>query len=402
MIRVPSRIRIGRLAVALVLFLVLVGCVESMLAGEPDGSANTSNAAKNLARIICGTQIECITPDGAVLRASGASSQDPAGAALIREDQTIGRALPRGETIVILTLPRISLLDRFNFLNENATTRGDVTLSVSNYWLPARSSQWNEVGSAVSFSEKRIVNISIPGIEAKYVRLSFRVQKEGRITALGLYGNETLKSFALRQAKISSATQDIQRAGLNDSNSINFNFANLYARARVVYVSSGSLSSAARMIDDDASTCFRFSPTDPHPTAIVELAGSPQLHRAGAIYKMQSGRLDIYLTNQFPSNPDKLDRLKPIASVTDVAGSGRAAVNFDIQKARYLALRWTPDPRVVRPNGFEVAEIGGFGVVPLSGLQVSEAPIFYVENTQMVANEPVDPPVLPAVPPVSP
>ena len=57
---------------------------------------------------------------------------------------------------------------------------------------------------------------------------------------------------------------------------LNFNFANLYAKARIVFVSSGAEEYAKRMIDDDVITAFQFAPTDPHPTLIVELASSHQ------------------------------------------------------------------------------------------------------------------------------
>ncbi len=397
MIRLPSRIHIGRLAVAFVAAVVLVGFVESVLADETSHPVGSSNEAKNLARMICGAQIECITPNGTVTRASSRLSQDAATAALIMEDQTVSRALEQGETTYILTLPRISLLNRFSFRNENADARGDVTISVSDYRLPARSSRWNEAAPAISFSGQRVFNLSLPGIEAKYVRLSFRVEKEGRIAALGLYGTETLERFGARQGEISDTTNDVRSVRLKHP--INFNFANLYARAEVVYVSSGPIPGAARMIDDDGSTWFSFSAADPHPTVIVELAGSPRLNRASAVYKMQSGRLDIYLLDNFPAHPGNLGDLTPIASITDVNANGKAAADFDVRTARYVALRWTPDRQHNLQNGFEVAEIGAFGIVPLAVLQVSEAPIVYVENTQVGVIGPTDPP---AVPPVSP
>jgi len=397
MIRLPSRIHIGRLAVAFIASIVVVGLVESMLAGDSGSVFGTNNDAKNLARMICGAQIECVNPNGAMTRASQRMIQDPATAALIMEDQTVSRSLGNGETIFIVTLPRISVLNRFAFLNENAAARGQVQVSVSNYRLSPKSSQWNEVSPGVSFNGKRIVDLFIPGVEAKYVRLSFRVEKEGRIAAIGLYGSETLERFGVQQAQIIEAKGGFRSVRLKDS--INFNFANLYAKARIVYVSSGDLPRARRMIDDDTATTFRFSPNDPHPTVIVELAGSEQLHRASTIYKMQPGRLDVYLLNEFPSDPKNLGHLTPIASVKDAAANGKAAADFEVQDARYVALRWTPDDQTSIGDGFEVAEIGAFGGVPLSLLQVSDAPVLYADNLDTAVTVPPNPPVLPVVTP---
>jgi hypothetical protein len=194
---------------------------------------------------------------------------------------------------------------------------------------------------------------------------------------------------------------------LNFEDVVNFNFANLYARAHVVFVSSGSPFAATRMIDDDTVTSFHFSKTDPHPTVIVELSDREQLHRISALYKMQAGQLDVYLTDELPHD---LDNLTPIATVTD-PGNGKAAVNFNSHGARYVALRWTPDGTRSHDDNFELAEIKAFGNVPLSILHTTEVPL-YASN---LASKPApgeggpdfsnrlgtlaDPPVVPVVSP---
>src|SRR5437773_917352 len=91
------------------------------------------------------------------------------------------------ETILLVTL---------------AASRGELKISVSNYRLPASSSKWTEVEGVIPFARKRLFNLSMLGVEAKYVRLSFRVEKEGRIAALGLYGEQSLRGFAEKQGRI--------------------------------------------------------------------------------------------------------------------------------------------------------------------------------------------------------
>jgi hypothetical protein len=210
------------------------------------------------------------------------------------------------------------------------------------------------------------------GVEAKYVRLSFHVEKEGRIAALGLYGQKSLRNYAEKQGRVIQVKNSATT--LNLENIVNFNFANLYARAHVVFVSSGSPFAAERMIDDDTVTSFHFSKTDPHPTVIVELADREELHRISALYKLQAGRLDVYLTDKLPDNPTNLGDLTPIATITD-PGNGKAAINFNPHGARYVALQWTPDLQNGH-DGFELAEVNAFGDVPLSILHTSELPLY--------------------------
>ena len=100
------------------------------------------------------------------------------------------------------------------------------------------------------------------------------------------------------------------------------------------------------MIDDDNETGFRFANSDPQPTVIVELAATERLNRVSALYNMRApGRLDVFLLEDLSDAAKDLTKQKPVASVTDDQGEGKAAVDFDPHGARYVALRWTPADR---------------------------------------------------------
>ena len=376
MTRFPLSSICARRVAALFVVAVFTAVLSGTSLGQP--AAPESNAAKNLARMNCGAKIQCITPDGRTSTVANATAKNESAAALIMDDDTLSCPLQEGETTFIISLAHTSMLDRFKFVNENAAARGELKIAVSYYHLPANSPKWVEVDGSIAFTKKRLFNLSMVGVEARYVKLSFNVEKRGRIAALGLYGAETLQRFAQRQHNISWVSQTVASKATSPrpEDRLNFNFANLYAKARVVYVSSGIAPAARRMIDDDTETGFRFSSSDPHPTVIVELAESERLNRVSARYQMAAGRMDVYLLNELAAEPGDLGVLKPVASVTDHDADGKAAVDFHPQGARYLALRWTPE------NGnadrtFEVAEINAFGDVPLAMLTLNEAPDLY-------------------------
>ncbi|MEY2564280.1 MAG: hypothetical protein QOH88_2473 [Verrucomicrobiota bacterium] len=397
-------IKFGRqTATILITLLFCSGLNQSTLAGEgaplvsneaPAGT-DDSNAAKNLARMNCGAKIEWVAPDGRIAEVPNANDKDASVSALIMDDDTLSYPLPAGDTTFIITLPRTSLLDRFTFLNENAAAEGQMKIFVSNYRLPAESSKWTDVNGTVPFTHKRLFNLSLVGVEARYVKLSFHVEKGGRIAALGLYGAESLQKFAARSRGITRVSNRTATRRIEDM--LNFNFANLYAKARVVYVSSGLEESARRMIDDDTVTAFQFAPSDPHPTAIVELAETERLHRVSALFKMQPGRLDVYLLKQLASDPGDLSGARPIATAGDTNASGKAAVEFDPQGARYVGLRWTPLDANATRSGFEVAEIHAFGDMPLSMLNTYEVPEVYASNATALSlpGAPVSTPLVP-------
>ena len=359
--------------------LAFAVALQTASASDTAAQDETTNIAKNLARMNCGAKIQCILPDGRPAPLVSADDSNRGATALIMDDDTLSVPLTEGQTTFIITLPTTSLVDRFSFVNENATARGKLKIAVSNYNLPATSPKWTEVDGDIPFTNKRLFNVSMMGVEARYVKLSFNVEKGGRIAALGLYGDETLQRFAQRQSQLGVvANNSAVSRRLEDR--LNFNFANLYAEARVVYVSSGPAPSARRMIDDDSETGFRFSPSDPHPTVIVELNESERLNRVSALYEMASGRMDVYLLDKLNQDPGNLGGAKPVASVTDDSGDGKAAVDFDPQGARYVALRWTPDGARRGGQPFEVAEINAFGDVALAMLQMFEAPDLFATN----------------------
>jgi hypothetical protein len=362
---------------ALVFFVALI---QPGFAGE-SAPADEGNAAKNIARMNCGAKIDCITPDGRLAAVPSASENNSSATALIMDDDTLSCPLQEGETTFIISFPRTSLLDRFTFVNENAAAQGEMRIAVSNFRLPADSPKWTEVSGKTEFTSKRLFNLSMVGVEARYVKLSFRVAKGGRIASLGLFGGVSLEKYADRQHGMARVTNRITTHRIEDT--LNFNFANLYAKGRIAFVSSGAPEAAQTMIDDDTMSAFHFASSDPQPTVIVELATSERLRRVSALYKMQAGQLDFYLLNKLGENPADLSGGKYIASAADRNADGKAAVNFDPQGARYVALRWTP----ARPDdhhGFEVAEINAFGDMPLAMLSTSEVPDVYASNSSAI------------------
>jgi hypothetical protein len=385
----------------IVAFSVLAVALNSAFAGESTTDAKTasydsydfSNPAKNLARMNCGATIEVIGPDG---RTVSVTKTDSTASALLLDDDTLNYPLAEGDTTFVLSLSRTSTLDRFMFVNENAAATGEMKIAVSNYRLPVRSRKWNEVNGSTSFTGKRLVDLSLLGTEARFVKLSFHVTRVGTIAAVGLYGEQSLQKFAARQRGVIRVTNSAATRRLEDM--LNFNFANLYARARIVFISSGMEEYARRMIDDNVVTAFQFAPADPHPTVIVELADRERLHRVSAVYKMEKGRLDVFLLQDLGDNPGVLSGATPVASVTDTDGGGKAAVDFDPHGARFVALRWTPaDPKA--PHGFEVAEVSAFGEMPLSMLSTQELPDVYADNSVGLMSPPIvtQAPTLPVV-----
>ena len=166
---------------ALVLLAIFAFQATELIQAADALPATNSSAAAG--RMNCGAHIECVTPDGQPGRISRVPAQDPSAAALIMEDDTVTCVLQEGETNFVIELPTVAVPDRFTFLNENGKARGELKISVSNQRLAPNSAEWKEVEGVIPFVHKRLFGVSLLGIEAKYVRLSFRVEKQVSMAA---------------------------------------------------------------------------------------------------------------------------------------------------------------------------------------------------------------------------
>lgn len=343
-------------------------------------SNEPSHDALDLARLIPGAQIECTTPDGRVEVLKPNESSQSSAAKL--RDETLSCPLQEGVTTFVIKLASASLLDRFTFVNENASAAGELRIAVSNAQLPADSAKWLAVDGSVVFSHKRLFKLSMLGVEARYVKLSFNVANGGRISDIGLYGGQAidrqLRSEDVDQqfgwvSEAPRKTHDKKR-----EHTLDFDFASTRAKGRVVYISSGQKPTAARMIDDNNETGHFFTTTDQRPTAIVELAGTENIHRVTALYRAQTrGRFDVYLLEENKKELTDFSHRRPIASVLTKDDEDKTAVEFNPAGARYVAIRFTPLQAQANDRPFEMVEISAYGDMPMAMLDLMEAPNVY-------------------------
>src|SRR5205807_572250 len=135
-----------------------------------------SQANKNL-------QIEYIAPDGQL---SSLKAEQPAAhetTASFVDRNTVSCVLRQGETTFIIELPKNAPRDRFTFLNENAEACGELRIAVSDSPLPADSPKWTQVEGIVPFAHKRLFKLSMLGVDTKFVRLSFKVERQRQDSA---------------------------------------------------------------------------------------------------------------------------------------------------------------------------------------------------------------------------
>src|SRR5436305_2903253 len=245
--------------------------------------AQAPNYPQNLARIDLGAQIESDVP-------SDASSSVP----FLSGDPASVYALRPGTTRLLISLAKIENIDSVAFLNDEA--KGAVTIATSSAKLSPESPQWHEARQEELSSG--LISARIGPAEAKYVRLTFNVRNPGRIANLRIYSAAAVSDFTMPRArKIAAANSADARAKAN------YNLADLHAKARTIFVSSGDdLKLAYNMIDGQPGTAYGFAASDAAPAAIIDLGRSVSVNRISTSSTPGSAVVRFYVLDTFPAN----------------------------------------------------------------------------------------------------
>ena len=332
---------------------------------------------ENLARYHFGAAVRATPQPDSITKlqlSSNGIDQNTSAAALLCDDPTTGYQIPAGVSRILVSLANIENIQAISFLNDGA--QGDYTVAISNADLPDNSPEWRHVGQTAM--SRGIVSAKIGPGEAKYVKLSFNITHPGRIAAFGVYATPALSDFTMPRPRKISFEEESATFAL-----ITFNFSDLHARARGLYVSSGDAEQANNMIDDQPATSYEFASGDPAPTAVIDLGRERTLTRLSAIYAAQPGSFEFYVLPSLPLGdgtasdvqqvanvgsaadlPTSLTisektfaELKPVGSIVST-GAGRASVDFPEMAGRYVMLKWHP---VAQGEAFSIAQVAVFG-----------------------------------------
>src|SRR6266480_395828 len=310
--------------------------------------AQAPNYPQNLARIDLGAQIESDVP-------SDASSSVP----FLSGDPASVYALKTGTTRLLISLVKIENIDSIAFLNSEA--KGTVTIALASAKLSPESPQWHEARQEELSSG--LISARIGPAEAKYVRLTFNVSSPGRIGNLGVYSAGAVSDFTMpRTRKIAAGTSAEAMAKAN------YNLADLHAKARTIFVSSGDdLKLANNMIDGQPGTAYAFAANDATPATIIDLGRFVSVNRISTSSAPVSAFVTFYVLGALPADytgnsasalridSQMLAAFKTVGTSSD---DGSVAVNFEETTGRYVMLVWTPS---TQNANFSVAEVAVFG-----------------------------------------
>lgn len=163
--------------------ITLVVLAVLAFAGNPIGSTVSAETPTDAPRV------DCLTPAGRLLVVPNFRGNNSTEAAVVLNDKTLSCLLQEGETTFIIAFPKTSPLDGFTFVNKNAAAKGEMKIAISNSRLPFDSPKWIEVTGKTAFTHKRLFTLSMVGVEARYLRLSFHVERGSDVASVDRLSN---------------------------------------------------------------------------------------------------------------------------------------------------------------------------------------------------------------------
>jgi hypothetical protein len=149
-------------------FAVLAISAMNILAAAKEGEVATQGQKE--AVLNCGARIECMTSDG--------TRENTHAPVRVMNDDSIRCPLKEGDTTFVVALPRAGSLERLKFVSDNVAARGTLKIAVSNEELAPDSARWQPVDGSVAFHRKRLFDVSVLGLDAKFVRVTFNVERD--------------------------------------------------------------------------------------------------------------------------------------------------------------------------------------------------------------------------------
>lgn len=294
---------------------------SSSLVMKPVPSDGIVKLPKNLARAHLGTAIMRINRDEPfefrLSEQKENSNTDPI--ALITDDESITYPLPEGETIFILPMQKLYIVESFGFYNHNG--EGTYQLFGTSGGIETKEMKWKALGPIENFSENGSVSADLASMEVRQVKLVFSMTKPGKISSLGIYGDLTSLDIVDRRGArvVPFGTAGVDPSKVSTVAPIEAlpqelvlcNLADVYAGAKVQAVTSGNTKAANFAIDDNPRTGHSFASRDRRPGMLVNLGKSRSLRRVSVLHKNIPGEMKVYLLRGLPK------QVKPSARLAD-------------------------------------------------------------------------------------
>jgi hypothetical protein len=280
----------------------------------------------NLARWLNGARLYMPQPSGGfkyqvyddyVLEQQNATAGSPSPlGSLIDDDATAQVPLKLGQTSVVVDIGLTRTIERFGFFSFSAAGAVDVYYSNNQPTSSdPTSSSWQSANIHQNFAAKRIVNIDLKALEARFVMVVFRAATPGNIGPMALFGSIQIKGPI-------NAPEQYDKAGkkkvVPPEDLVEFDYAQEAYGSKVSDVVGGDPNDAQNVLNSDPNKSLTLGALQQEATAkdpgvkmenifVVDMGEKHDINKVGLLYQTNGdGKFDFYFLNTLPTKPKEV------------------------------------------------------------------------------------------------
>ena len=167
---------------------------------------------------------------------------------LLDEDATVQIPFKQGETSVIIDIGAPRTVERFGFFSFTAAGSVDIFSSSSSEMLKIDSSSWAATNIHQAFASRRIVNVDLKGLNARFVKFVFKMNATGSIGPLALFGSFEIKKPVTPPEQ---RNKDGTPKSIKPDDLVEFDYAQLAYGSKVSHVLGGDVNDAQNVLVSD-------------------------------------------------------------------------------------------------------------------------------------------------------
>ncbi len=246
---------------------------------------------------------------------------------LLDEDATVQIPIKQGESSVVIDIGAPRTVERFGFFSFSAVGSVDIYSSTSAQLLKIDDQAWESTNIHQAFGSRRIVNVDLKALNARLVKMVFKLNQSGAIGPLALFGSFEIKKPI---APPEQRNQDGSPKSVKPDDLVEFDYAQLAYGSKVSHVLGGDVNDAQNVLvsDPEKSLVLGALGTGTTPDAatvtneknkiklenifIVDMGAKRDINKVNLLFNTSgNGSFQFYFLSALPTKP------KPTAALLD-------------------------------------------------------------------------------------
>jgi hypothetical protein len=228
--------------------------------------------------------------------------------ALLDDDATVQVPFQQGETSIIVDVGIMRTIEHFGFFSFSAAGSVDIYYSsTSPDSAKTTDKSWQSANIHQAFGSRRIVNVDLKSLDARFVMMVFKMNAAGSIGPVALFSSVDLK-HPLTAPNQEDANGKVKIVPPEDL--VEFDYAQSAYGSKVSDVSGGQVEQAQNVLNSDPSQHLTLGAANttetvkPENIFIVDMGQKRDINKVGLLFSTEgNGTFSFYFLDTLPTKP---------------------------------------------------------------------------------------------------